>query len=63
MKKYLSDMTTNDVLLIGGREVVLDLLDYNTDTGLVLVSGYFEDHGDDYTVQTFPDKVYTVRNK
>ncbi len=62
MKKYLSDISTNDVLLVKNREVILDLLDYNNDTGLVLVSGYFDDNGDDYTIQTLPDKVYNVKN-
>ncbi len=62
MKKYLSDINTDDVLIVKNREVILDLLDYDTDTGLVLVAGYFDDNGDDYTIQTLPDKVYNVKS-
>ena len=41
MKKYASDLNTNDRLIAGNREVVLDLLDYNYDSGMVTVLGYF----------------------
>ena len=55
MKKYASD------LIAGDREVVLDLLDYNYDTGMVTVLGYFEDHGNDFHTTVYPDKVFTVK--
>jgi hypothetical protein len=61
MKKYASDLNTNDRLIAGDREVVLDLLDYNYDTGMVTVLGYFEDHGNDFHTTVYPDKVFTVK--
>jgi len=61
MKKYASDLNTNDRLIAGDREVVLDLLDYNYDTGMVTVLGYFEDHGNNFQAVVYPDRVFTVK--
>lgn len=49
MRKYASDLTTNDVLLINGEDVMIDYLESQSEATRVLIRGYFDSNGDDFT--------------
>lgn len=60
MKKYASDITDNDILIVKGRNVIIDWLYYDQEADIITFLGYFEDNGDEFQSQVYRDKVYTV---
>lgn len=60
MKKYVSDVTVDDVLRIGDRTVVLDYMEVRSGSDRVLLRGYFEDDGSDYSLAVSMDHVVNV---
>lgn len=61
MRKYAVDLTTDAVLIVNDREVVLDTVTMSEDDRFVLLSGWFEDNGDPFDRQVDPDSTYKVK--
>lgn len=58
MRKYASDLTTEDKILDKrtGRVVLIDWID-EIQPGYVCVYGFFEDNGQDWTRNLEPDSI------
>lgn len=48
MDKYVFDLSTDDVLLVDNQRVIIDSFTPISDDTL-LIGGYYEDSGDDYS--------------
>lgn len=59
MQKYAEDLTTHDVILINGEEVILDFLSPMPDDK-VHVRGYFVSNGDDFSQVVNADFIFRV---
>lgn len=59
MRKYAEDLTTNNVLLINGEEVIVDYLAPMPDDK-IHVRGYFVSNGDDFSQVVSADFVFRV---
>lgn len=57
-RKYASDLTSNDVLIINGEDVMIDYLEPHEDR--VLIRGYFDSNGDDFTQIVDADFAFRV---
>jgi len=55
MRKYASDITTDDQLIVNDSLVILDYLESSADGDRVLVRGYFESDGSDFQVNVPSD--------
>jgi hypothetical protein len=60
MRKYVSDVSVDDVLRIGDRTVVLDYMEVRAGSDRVLLRGYYEDDGSDYSLVVSLDHIVNV---
>lgn len=58
MRKYAEDLTSRDVLIVNGEEVMIDHLENND--GRVTIRGFFDSNGDDFTQIVDADFVFRV---
>ncbi len=59
MQKYAEDLSTNDVILINGEEVMLDFLS-PMPNDKIHVRGYFYSNGDDFSQIVNADFIFRV---
>jgi len=59
MRKYASDLTTNDILIVNGERVEIQYLDI-ADDGKVKIEGFYSDNGDGFVVSVDPDWTFGI---
>jgi hypothetical protein len=60
MRKYAGDLQDYDILIIDGRNVILDFIDAESDPDFVIVEGFFEDDGESFEDDLDPDEEVVV---
>ncbi len=60
MRKYVSDLSSKDILIVEGREVYIDIIRPETIGENVWIEGYFDDNGDPFEVSVPVDFSFRV---